>query len=282
MNFVGKILVVVQVTLSLMFMAFAGAVYTAQQNWRTAALDAQKAQTQAAADLSTLQTEFDRHRENAAKSLAEMTSDRDTEAARAEGLDDRNQTLESEIARTRTERDAALAESEIASTEATSRIEESKLLRSNNAKLHDKVLRQTEAIRTLQDDVLSRDRSITLYEQRQKTLLADVANMRKVMIINDLDPEEEVRMAILEPPPLVKGFVRDSKRNSTRDTEFVHVSIGSDDGLERGHSLFVHRDDQYLASIRLVDVRPDSAVGVVTERARNGSIESGDNVSSKL
>src|SRR5690242_5818863 len=34
MSFVGKILVVVQVILSICFMAFAGAVYSAQMNWR--------------------------------------------------------------------------------------------------------------------------------------------------------------------------------------------------------------------------------------------------------
>ena len=36
MTFVGKVLVIVQVVLSLCFMAFAGAVYTVQQNWKTA------------------------------------------------------------------------------------------------------------------------------------------------------------------------------------------------------------------------------------------------------
>jgi chromosome segregation ATPase len=36
MTFVGKVLVVVQVVLSLCFMAFAGAVYTVQQEWKTA------------------------------------------------------------------------------------------------------------------------------------------------------------------------------------------------------------------------------------------------------
>ena len=36
MTFVGKVLVIVQVVLSLCFMAFAGAVYTVQQDWKTA------------------------------------------------------------------------------------------------------------------------------------------------------------------------------------------------------------------------------------------------------
>src|SRR3970040_390648 len=36
MTFVGKVLVVVQVFLSLCFMAFAGAVYTVQQDWKAA------------------------------------------------------------------------------------------------------------------------------------------------------------------------------------------------------------------------------------------------------
>ena len=40
MTTVGKILVVLHLFLSVLFMAFAGAVYTAQKNWRTTAMTA--------------------------------------------------------------------------------------------------------------------------------------------------------------------------------------------------------------------------------------------------
>ena len=35
MTFVGKVLIVVQVVMSLCFMAFAGAVYVTHENWKT-------------------------------------------------------------------------------------------------------------------------------------------------------------------------------------------------------------------------------------------------------
>ena len=43
MTTVGKILVVLHLVLSVIFMAFAGAVFTAQKNWRTAAEASDKA-----------------------------------------------------------------------------------------------------------------------------------------------------------------------------------------------------------------------------------------------
>ena len=42
MTFVGKILVVVQLVLSLLFMTFAGAVFSVEQNWKTARDDVQQ------------------------------------------------------------------------------------------------------------------------------------------------------------------------------------------------------------------------------------------------
>jgi len=66
--------------------------------------------------------------------------------------------------------------------------------------------------------------------------------------------------------------------------------LGSDDGLSKGHQLFVYRfgtiengnRPKYLGKIELVYVDPDKAVGTVIDAAKNGVIEKGDHVNSKL
>ncbi len=91
------------------------------------------------------------------------------------------------------------------------------------------------------------------------------------------------------PPPLVVGKVLETKHNPRNGQDLVRISIGSDDGLLKGHKVYVYRVAQgegsrptYLGQIRIDLVTPDQAVGTVIERAKNGVIEKGDNVTTKL
>src|SRR5690606_20255127 len=95
--------------------------------------------------------------------------------------------------------------------------------------------------------------------------------------------------ALTTPPPVVDGIVEATQKSSRGVTEFVQISIGSDDGLVEGHELDVYRTGLsngsrpvYLGRIKLTTVEPDRAVGVVTHRPKNGIIERGDNVTTQL
>ena len=80
MTFVGKILVVFQLVLSICFMAFAGAVFTAQTNWKVKADTAQK-------DLEKARGEIKVKEETLRQELATRTTERDAEKTRAEGAE---------------------------------------------------------------------------------------------------------------------------------------------------------------------------------------------------
>src|SRR5690348_7235419 len=60
MHFVGKILVVLLLVLSVLFMAFAGVVYNAHLNWRTEALKQKDNVEKARKELADTRAEFDR------------------------------------------------------------------------------------------------------------------------------------------------------------------------------------------------------------------------------
>src|SRR4029450_9457189 len=65
MQFVGKILVVLQLILSVLFMAFAGVVYSTQMKWRDAALTQQANVAKHVKELSDTRADFDRYKTEA-------------------------------------------------------------------------------------------------------------------------------------------------------------------------------------------------------------------------
>jgi hypothetical protein len=82
------------------------------------------------------------------------------------------------------------------------------------------------------------------------------------------------------PPADVEGLVKKSDPN----TNLVTISIGSDDGLAKGHTLEVFRLEpqaKYLGTIKILEVRPHEAVGVrVSKKA--GDILKDDHVAAKI
>ena len=75
MSTVGKILVVLHLVLSVMFMAFAAAVYTAQNNWRAAEKKAQASLTAANTKIKEMQTESERQLADIAQKNAALEDD---------------------------------------------------------------------------------------------------------------------------------------------------------------------------------------------------------------
>ena len=85
------------------------------------------------------------------------------------------------------------------------------------------------------------------------------------------------------PPPKVDGRVRAATADG-----LVEVSLGSDDGLMRGHTLEVFRDGatpsatKYLGRIEILSTKADVAVGKVMPQYRRGNIEKDDRVATRL
>jgi hypothetical protein len=82
------------------------------------------------------------------------------------------------------------------------------------------------------------------------------------------------------PPENLEGVIKRSDPQSG----LVTISLGSDAGLRRGHTLEVYRvkpEPRYLGSIRIVDVHPTEAVAKPTSGPRV-AIEVGDRVTSSI
>ena len=109
--------------------------------------------------------------------------------------------------------------------------------------------------------------------ERQTQLLAEMARMEDVLTKHGLTALTDVANI----PPAVDGYV-----TQVGDRDLIEISIGSDDGLRRGHHLDVFRQNVYLGRIVIIDTEPDKAVGEIVKEYRKGLIKKGDRVATKL
>ncbi len=285
MNLIGKILVVLQVVLSICFMAFAGAVYTSQTKWR-AAHESQTAALQAAQD------EFANAQEAFEQQLTALTTELETQTQKANDFQGKNgrlqadvDRLENELQQANTERTQQRALADIAGEEANVRNDEARKMRAMNESLHDQVIELTNKNRMLDDQLYTQQRINAETKEKYDQLLAQAATLKEELRRNDLedDPAKIARQA--SPPPKVEGVVLARRQSKESGIELVEITLGSDDGLAYGHNLYVYRPTgkgKYLGQISIVHLEPDRAVGRVEPLTRNGVIERGDNVTTQL
>ncbi|MBA3312478.1 MAG: hypothetical protein M3552_09555 [Planctomycetota bacterium] len=287
MTFVGKLLVVVQLVLAVCFMAFAGAVFTAETNWRDKAtqlqVDVQKARDDAnaaTAQQQQLQTDLGGQVEQLGQKVALLDG-------QLKQTSDQLSRTQQELQDARTAVDRQTAVANLSQEQATFRQEETTRQRERNQRLQEQINELLAKVREGEDALFARDLTIESMQARQEDVIEQMGTYRQILLANNMSlrPEDyENLVAAAEPPPRVTGQVLDTRISKTSGTEFVVISLGKDDGFEKGHTLSVYRGNNYLGKIKLTSVEPDKAVGTVipSSRPRNGQIQKGDNVTPKL
>lgn len=294
MNQVSKLLIVLQLVLSIMFMAFAAAVYTTGTNWKTVA-DKTDAQLKTAqASLADQQNKNDQLREENANQIKALEQESQSHLADANNYKTQLDELlgtdgdPGQLAKVRTERDVAQAEAKVASEEAAARVAEANALRAENRKLSSQVDSLVTAGRQRDDENLELSRRVAAAISKDLVDQATIAKLSTLLRLNGVDPNTKVDASGeliaegREPVEMVDGKVLSTRRNKSGSTEFVYVSLGQDDAVEVGNRLHIYRGRKFVADIILREVDTDGAVGIVDEKLRNGIIKRGDNVTSKL
>lgn len=283
MTFVGKLLVIIQLVLSICFMMLAGAVYTRHMTWMQAAKDLEAAVESRDADYEKLQTEKDKVIKDLEAVVAQVRNDATNAQAELRLRENIIENQKIEIDTQKTELNTQQALATISGDEAKIRREEALSARRINEQLNAALNDQNQRVRQLEDELFNREVGAKSLEEKYNTMLKSLATLRKVLVANDLDPDPNKYARKLAPPPLVTGKVLDAKKSA--QGTWIEVSIGSDDGITEGNVLYVYRvgeQNKYLGQIRLTLVTPDRAAGVVVERAKNGVIEREDYVTTKL
>ncbi|MEM1061313.1 MAG: hypothetical protein AAF532_01960 [Planctomycetota bacterium] len=287
MTFVGKILIVLQLVLSVSFLAFSAAIYTAETNWKTAhatvqqQLDDTRRESAAASETAANENAaLSEELENVKNELS-LTNEKLTDA---ETLAER-QLAELDEVRSAYDRQSSLTT--IAQEQAAAAENNATRVSELNAELQSVKTELLSRNRKLDDELYALRRQVDAMQQKQKAALARNADYLAILTTNGLSTDiSDYPDLDRTPPPLVEGRVLNVQKPSRRGaSEFVEISLGGDDGLKRGDTLYVFSYDdggQYLGKIVLDEVEADRAVGTVVSKSKNGVIAEGQSVTTKL
>lgn len=283
MTNVGKILVVLIAFAATGFMFLAVTVFTTRINWKNKydeqLAEYKKLQEKKASLDTNIQTltqaitvAVDNHKRDRDSLLVQTKNQQSEYATLLENL----KQARSDVAKYETRAAEALAE-------ARARVEESLGLRKQ---LDETQKEKREAIKKqfelnqqlieLQDNFETIAARLNALTERETNL---VAVLRSYGIFDETTKDE--RTLLRENPPDIQGVVTEA------DTQGKHIqiSVGSDDGLRKGHRLHIFRlkpEGKYLGQIELIEVDSDKSVGRIVPTLKRGNIQEGDRVSNRI
>ncbi len=287
MNSLGKLLVIMILVMSVVFMGFAITVYSTHRNWRELVTNDKPGPgkplglQRQLADLRTKNNELQGQLETLNK---EITDERGAHQKSLAELQTTLTTLKQEYDKQVAEH-AALVEGErqaVAATEAAHKTLEA--LRGEVTKIRGDILtvqkeKEDEFNRAvkLSDDLNQSKAASDLLKKRNVQLTDQLAQAKAVLESHDLDVNQPVDGI----PPKVDGVVL-----AVGSDGMIEVSLGADDGLRKGNTLEVFRNagtiSKYLGRIQVVRTSPDKAVGKIMPEFRKGNIQKEDRVATRL
>ncbi len=282
MTFVGKILVILIMAFSLVFLGVSTVVFSTATNWKTVAEkskgDLSKAQTKVSDldnRLKTAQGSLDTAKAEHQKLVTEREN-------RIKELDKKIQDTENQATAARGQLETAQRNAQIALAEATARKGETDTLNETLTKAQvqgNQFLGQnielTDRIRILEREKATAEQNAKDLRTSNAKLMAFVRG--KGLNVGNLDAIDPNSV-----PPQVEGRV--NQINATNRS--MEISIGSNDGLNVGQELYLFRTQpraEYLGKIKIVAVEPQKAVAdVIGQTVNRKKILEGDIVSSSF
>jgi hypothetical protein len=282
MTLVGKIFTVLILIMSVAFMMLAVTVFATHRNWRDMVLRPETPDAPAGLKLQIEQSSDEIKRLNVEKKRAgdRLATEQAARRFALAALQSRYEQASQELQ----QRERAYAELQASHGEAVETLNTNQM---NLEALTTEVRGLRDEIRNVQQSrdeqflavVKVTDRMNEVEGERQKLqerqiqLLDKVSRMQVVLERNELTEYSPIN----DIPPEVNGVV-----TAVGQTDLIEISIGSDDGLRKGHALEVYRNNSYLGRIIVQHTEPDSAVGRILREYRKGIIRKGDRVATKL
>jgi hypothetical protein len=285
MNLIGKLLVMLILVMSIVFMGFAVAVYATHQNWidvisrppekATSGLplglkyqleQAQARNKELAAQFAAIQEEVSKEkaaREQAVAKLEQEKSD----------LKKENSTLINQEAQLKD--DLRKATAAVATAQATldEKLKQVDSLRTDiTTALGDRDTHFNDLVKK-QDEFNQATAELTRLQDVAKRLAEQMGKAKLVLDRNDLKLETPIDGV----PPKVDGVVLAVGKNG-----LIEISLGSDDGIQRGNKLEAFRANHYLGRIEVVQTSPDRSVAKVMPEFLKGRIEKEDRVATRF
>jgi chromosome segregation ATPase len=287
MNLVGKILVVLILVMSLVFMGFAVAVYATHKNWKDEIERTEAAQGKPKGYKALLNDEIAKNKElaeqNAAlkKEIETVENDRRLRVTNlatelATRTQERDQ-LQNDAADLKQGEREAVQANKAAQAMLDAKLAEIDKLRADlfeaykqrDAKFKDSV--------ALTDQVIEKEAEVERLKENKLSLLKTMSQLKIAAHKAGVDINKPADLV----PPKVEGIVLASRANG-----LVEISVGSDDGLIKGHEAYIYRnkggDSKFVAKIEIVETTPDRSVGKVIPSFKKSPIMRDDNVVTRL
>lgn len=262
MTFTGKILVVLNLFLSFIFMAFAVMVFSSRENLQGKLKDKDKAIQAADAKAGAAATELKKAQDDMA--AAKTTADQQLAAKEQEvnKYKAESKQFSDQLTAIRTQEGSLRSDSASIATELNQRRQEVDLLRDYRKKLLEENTNLVNVKTQLSDQLAQASNTLKLSTERNEQLLDRIQKLEAYAIkIKGSLPDNETLEGVagVTAPPDVQGVVK----RVDSEGKLLEITLGSDDGIRKGHVLEVWRTGanyKYLGRIKIVDVGHDHAV----------------------
>jgi hypothetical protein len=280
MTFVGKILVILIMAFSLVFLGVSTVVFTTATNWKDKSTKQAEELKKVTGQLNDAKAKVAaaEGQLNAAKAEhSKQIADRDNQIT---DLDKKTKDAESEMTVARTQLETAQQTARVALAEATARKGQIDVLLDTQSKAQTQANQFSAQNIELTDQIRVLERQKATAEQNAKDLRDITARMTSFLRMKGIALENLSKFDPKHVPPAVEGKV--IELNPTGRS--MEISIGSDDGINVGQELYVFRVQpraEYIGKVKIVSVYPDKAVADLIGNTVNGKkVQEGDNVSS--
>jgi chromosome segregation ATPase len=281
MTQVGKILVLVIMAFSLVFLGIATMVFVTSKNWKDATAKKDGEVKKVRTELQTAQAAVDAAKKTLEENDARAKQETKGLETRIRTLEDQNKRDLTEITKVREQLAVQLATAKTSVEDAEARRNETMLLRQQKSAVEKQAneyqLRQAD----LNDKIRELERFLETATKNNSDLRELVAKYTTLLQSKGLSTDI-TQIKGMENPPPVTGQVKKVDATNKR----LEITIGSDDGLVVGHELFLYRTKpraEYLGRGQIIAVDPDqSVVRVLGNTVQGKKIKEGDIVSSTI
>jgi hypothetical protein len=278
MNAVGKILVMLNLVMSLVFMSFAILVYSTHRNWEEYVVGPAPNMPQG------LKGEIEKVRDENLTATNEIAALKAENAREIKSRDDRLAMLESkstslqqQLTAKQAEVDSVIKDKAVTAAQTAASLEQLGIKEDENQQLK-------ETIASTKVQVEEMHRKILELTGNVGGLATNLANAREQNAILVAELQKLKAMAAgrtsTKNDPVLEGIVSNVLNSASES--LVEISLGSDDGVSRGMTFEVIRGDKYLGRIEIMQATADAAVGRSVPEFRKGNIEKNDHVTTKL
>lgn len=282
MTILGKILVIVNLVFSLITGALIVTVFATRTNWKDAYEVLKKRFDVAEANARTYQSEIDTIRASAGTEVKVAKNQAAAAEAAQKQAESHADDLLTQSKQLQDRLKLASANIESATEELNRRKAEIDKLKEITADKEKKMSDLEELNKEYRDKMIESQLHAEQEHERNVDLLNENVRLNKELEKRTTQASSVTSAGAAARPPQddVQGQVLDTDR-----TGLVTISIGSDQGLQRGNTLVVYRTQpkpEYVGMITILDTRFKESVARPVQPLHGGPIQKGDVVASRV